>query len=175
MDGGEPAAGAVQSGELIGNDDLDPARARQFVEARDRLRHGAEFRPAMHDKDALGDLGERQGPVDGGVAAAGDDDMPAAKILAPPHQIKDAAALELLDPGQRRTVRAERADPGGDDDGAGGDANAGSAFDPEPLRRLIEPDDRTAEMIDRRERRRLLDETIDEIAGGDSRIARDVV
>jgi hypothetical protein len=118
---------------------------------------------------------QAQGPIDGGVAAVGDDDMPAAEIFAPQHQIEDAAPFELFDPGQRRAVRAERADPGGDDDGAGGDANAGGAFGPEPFHRPIEADDRAAEVIDRRERRRLLDEAIDEIAGGDSRIARDVV
>ena len=62
-----------------------------------------------------GDLGQRQRPVDGGVAAAGDHHALAAETLALRDVIEDALALVGLDAGQRRPVGTEGADAGGDD------------------------------------------------------------
>ena len=91
-----------------------PASASASSRAADFGR-GAEFRPAVDDHDLRRHLGQRQRPVDRGIAAAGDDHALAAEILAPLDEVEDALALVFLDAGERRAVGAERADAGGDD------------------------------------------------------------
>ena len=81
----------------------------------------------------VGDLGQRQRPVDRRIAAAGDDDALAAEILAPVHQVEDALALELRDAVERRAVRAERAGAGGDHHRAARDALARPGLEEKPL------------------------------------------
>ncbi len=110
---------------------IRPSSARRCSRAAD-CGAARNFGPAMHDEDPLGDLGQRQRPIDRRIAAAGDDDPLAAKLLAPPHQIEHALLLELGDAGERRPVRAERAGPGRDDDGAGGNPRPGGGLDREP-------------------------------------------
>src|SRR5260370_29924624 len=124
----------------------------------------------MHDHHPLGNLRERQGPIDGRIAAAGDDDAAPAEILAPPHEVEDALLLERLDAGEWWAVRPERAGAGRDHHRAGGDAQPGRVLDDKAFRRRGEPGDGLAEMEPRREWRRLLDQALDQFAGIDSRI-----
>src|SRR6185437_9396386 len=115
---------------------------------------GTEFGAAMDHHHACGDLGERDRPIDRRIAAAGDDDALIAERLAPGDQVEDALALILLDPVERRAVRAESADAGGDDHGFGEEGNAAAGLDSETAVRLArESFDLLAEVIDGCERR----------------------
>jgi len=105
----------------------------------------------MHDHDPVGDLSQRQCPVDGRIAAARDHDPAAAEILAPPDEVEDAALLERLDAGERRTVGSERAGAGRDDHGAGRHSHASEIFNNEAVIRGFEADDRMPEVKNRRE------------------------
>ena len=129
----------------------------------------------MDHVDDLGHLGERDRPVDGGIAAAGDHDAPAAEVLAPLDQIEDALALIGLDARQRRLVGAEGAHAGRDDDGAGIDAAAVVEQDMPALAdgdQLCRP---AAQMIDGMEGSGLLLQLGDQLGGVDRGIAGDVV
>ena len=145
------------------------------MEPGQRLRRGAKPVAAMHDHNPLGQLSERQRPVDRRIAAAGDDDALAAKIFTPPHQVEDATALVSLDAGERWAIRPERAATGRDHHRARRDPHPGGIGHDKPVRRLAEFGHRMAKMVDGRERRRLLDEPIDEQAGVDPRMTGDVV
>ena len=154
---------------------FDAAVIGELLQPGRRLRRGAKPRPAMHDHDPLGDFSQRQGPIDGGIAAARDDDSAAAKIFAPPDEVEDAALFERLDAGERRTVGPERAGAGRDDDGAGRHSHASEIFNNEAVIRGFEADDRMPEVKNRRERRGLFAEALDQLDGVDSRVARNVV
>jgi len=98
--------------QLVGDHQFDAAVIGELLQSGRRLRRGAKPRPAMDDHDPVGDFSQRQGPVDGRIAAARDDDPAAAEILASPDEVEDAALFERLDAGERRTVGPERADAG---------------------------------------------------------------
>src|SRR3954462_3703375 len=107
--GGEGGTLAFEPGELEGYDQLDRTLRRERFEAGGAFRRGAEFRPAMHDHDLLGDIGQSQRPIDRRIAAAGDHHALVAEILAPLDVVMDALAFEALDAGERRPVRSEGA------------------------------------------------------------------
>src|SRR4051812_10977988 len=106
----------------------------------------------MDDRDPRGDLGKRQRPIDRRIAAAGDHDAAAAEILAPAHQIEDAALLVFGYALQRRAVRAEGAGAGRDHDRAGGDALPRHVLQEETVPAFFETADRAAEVEARRKR-----------------------
>src|SRR5579863_5211197 len=135
----------------------------------------AEFGAAMDDGHPLGDLGERERPIDRRIAAAGDDDTAAAELLAPVHEIKDTLPFERLDALERRAVRPEGAGPGRDHHGAGGDPEPGGILENKTLFRRREARDGVAQMEHRGKGRGLFDQPLDQFGGADSRIARDVV
>ena len=149
-DGLQLAVRALQAVELVGHDEVDLAGLGQRLQPGLALGRGAELVAAMDHRDALGDLGQRQRPVDGGVAAAGDHHALAAEIFAVGDVIEDALAFIGLDAGQRRPVGTEGADAGGDDHGprlhhralGGGDL-------PEAAARGLQRLDLLAEMVDR--------------------------
>jgi hypothetical protein len=147
----------------------------QRVETDGAFRRGAELGPAVDDHDPLGDAGQRQRPVDRGIAAAGDYHPLAAQVLAPLHHVEDAAALVGLDAVERRAVRPEGADAGRHDDGPRQDAGPGRGLDPETIAVRHQRRHLLAEVPGRVEGRRLLDEAVDEIGCIDLRMARDVV
>jgi tRNA threonylcarbamoyladenosine biosynthesis protein TsaE len=129
----------------------------------------------MHHHDLRGNLGQRHRPIDRRIAAAGDDDAFAAKILAPAHQVENAAALERLDAGERRAIRPERTAAGGNHHRPRGDPHPAGGGQDKPARRLVEPGHWMTEMVGGGERGRLLDQPLDQHGGVDPRIARDVV
>src|ERR1700760_818151 len=95
---------AAEAGELVRHDHVDLAGLGQRLELGLAVGRGAELVAAMNDGHAAGDLGERQRPVDGTVAAARDHHPLAAKRLALRHVIEDALALERLAAGKWRPV-----------------------------------------------------------------------
>src|SRR5260221_547184 len=121
-------------------------------------------------------LGEGEHPVDRRIAAAGDDDALAAKILAAANKVEDALALIRREIGEGRAIGAKGADPGGDDHRPRVHPRARCRGEDEAAiggagNRL----DRLAEMVERGERRRLLDQPVDQLGGADAWIAGNVV
>ena len=76
---------------------------------------GAEHISAVNDAQALGDGGEMERPVNGGVAAADDDDIFALILVQPAHNILNAGAFQFVDAGAGEARRPQRADARGDD------------------------------------------------------------
>ena len=175
-DGRQLALGALQRVELVGHDEVDLAGLDQRLQPGLALGRGAELVAAMDHRDALGDLGQRQRPVDGGVAAARDHHALAAETFAMRDVIEDALAFIGLDAGQRRPVGTEGADAGGDDHRprlhhralGGGDLPEAAA---QRLQRL----DLLAQMIDGAKRRGLRLQADHQLGRLDAGKARDVV
>ena len=130
----------------------------------------------MHHGDGRRYLGQRDRPIDRGVAAAGDNNPFATECLAALHQIEDAFAFVLGQTGQGRAMRAESADPGGDHHRAGfDDRAAGIGQAPAVFADGFQVRHRVAEMVHRFERRRLLCQPVDQLLGLDDRITGDIV
>ena len=130
----------------------------------------------MDHRDAVGDLGQRQRPVDGGVAAARDHHALAAEGLAVRDIVEDALAFVGLDARQGRPVGTEGADAGGDDHGARLHHRALGGRDlPEPAAQLLQALHLLAEVIDRPEGRRLRLQPHHQLGRLDAGKARDVV
>ena len=129
----------------------------------------------MDDEDLLGDAGQGQGPVERGIAAAGDHHALAAHVFLALHQVEDALALELGEALQRRAVGAECADAGRDDDRLRVDPGAGRGLEVPAVADLGQLIDLLAEMVHRIERRGLLLQLLDQVGGIDRGIAGDVV
>ena len=82
---------------------------------RHRIRRGTEIIPTMHQRHRFGDIDEVHGPVQRGVAAAGDHKPLAGERVALAHRILHrAAGLEIIEVGQRRALRYERPAAGRD-------------------------------------------------------------
>src|SRR5688572_4622832 len=175
IDGAELAVRAFERMQLVGHHQLDLPLLRQLLHARDRFRRAAELRAAVDDVKFLSDAGKRQGPVERGIAAAGDHHALAAHVLLAFHQVEDALALELGEALQRRAVGAEGTDTGGDDDGAGVDPGAGRGLQVPAVADLGQLVDLLAEMVHGMERRGLLLQLLDQVGGIDRGIAGDVV
>ena len=112
---GERAIRPMQRMQLVRDDHFDLPVRRGRVESRGTFRRRPEFWPAVHDRDA-GNVLQRQGPVDSGVAAARDHDPFAAEgLLLFDVILHRAGRFVGRQPVQRRTVGPERAGPGGDD------------------------------------------------------------
>ena len=119
--------------------------------------------------------GQRVRPVDGGIAAAGDDDPLAAEILPALHQVEDAFALVALDPVEGWPVGAEGTDTGGDQHRRRLDPRPGRGDDAPAAVGAGDRLDLLVQMIGGRERRGLLHQPLDQLGRVDARIAGDVV
>ena len=121
----------------------------------------------MNEHDAFGAAHEVERPVEGGVAAAADDDVLAFKdggILAAVVKLR---ALELLDALDAERTRLEGADAGGDDHDLGHEAGAGARLDVEAaVLLLFNAGDFLAEVEDGAEVMVLLEEVFCELVGG---------
>jgi hypothetical protein len=148
--GRQLAVGALQRVELVGHDEVDLAGPDQRLELGLALGGGAELVAAMDHRDALGDLGQGQRPVDGGVAAAGNHHALAAETFAMRDVIKDALAFVGLDAGERWPVGTEGADAGGDNHCLGLHNRALGGGDlPEAAAQRLQRLDLLAQVIDR--------------------------
>ena len=105
---------ARQAGHLA-DLEVELLRLLQREHLVDAVGRGAELRPPVDQRHALGDRLQVQRPVERGIAAADDDEVVAAEILHAAHRIEDALALIGLDAGDRRALRLERAAAGRDD------------------------------------------------------------
>ncbi len=161
--------------KLIGDHHLDLATRRRRIQQGRAVWSGAEFPPPMHHGD-LGDVLQRQRPIDRRIAPAGDHHALAAEILPAANVILDGARrLVGRKAGERRAVRAERAGAGGDQHGFGGDRVAQVGGQPEIARcagqRLHAP----AEQSARVKRSDLAFQRGNQLSGVDRRMGGDVV
>lgn len=88
------------------------------VELVDGVFVGAEL-GAVDEGGGAGDRVEGEGPVDGRVAAADDDDVLVLEGFRGADEVGDAAALEVADAGGVEAFRFEGADADAEDEGAG--------------------------------------------------------
>lgn len=129
----------------------------------------------MHHHHPRGDVGQAQGPVEGRVAAAGDGHAFAPERLAAIHQVMHALVLELVDTRHRRLVGAERAHARRDQHRLGDDHRAGGSFQAPGIALAGQLFHALAEMVGRREGRRLLLQSGDQFGRLDLGVARNVV
>ena len=130
-------------------------------------------------REALRQRLQVDGPVEGRVAAADDEDALAAEGVHLAHGVEHAGVLVGVDIGDRRLLRLERAAARRNEDALASEGLAGIGGDAE-TRRLRRADrlhglDHLAEMEGRLERLDLAEQVVDEALAGDDREAGDVV
>lgn len=166
----------MQGVELVGDDEVDFAAFGGLGKLVGHFGGGAEFRAAVDDGDAGGDVLEGDGPVDRGIAAAGDDDAFVAEGLAFFDVVLDrAGGLVGGDAVERGAVGAEGAGTGGDDDGFGGDGVVLVGGDGEGAGGAGDGGDDAAEQARRGEGFDLAFEVFDQGGGFDRGVGGDVV
>ena len=127
--------------------------------------------PTVHERDALGDRLQHVRPVEGAVAPAHDDDVLADVLVQPWDEVHESTVRPAVTRGQR--PRRERADAAGDDDRLGLDGRPVLGRDGDrAFLGGLEGHRLMAEHVRRLERRRLLDECLDQDTALDGREAR---
>ncbi|MCS7294091.1 MAG: hypothetical protein NZ761_01670, partial [Dehalococcoidia bacterium] len=112
-DGTELAAG-VFDGLQFAEELHGHGRGEQLA---DRSFMGAEDIAAMDERHRCRTVAQGERPVDRAVAAADDEDAPAAEGVEVAHEVVDAGAARF-GTGDAELLRGEGPDAGGDDDGA---------------------------------------------------------
>ena len=113
LHGLQPLALALEPGDLA-DDQLHAALGHEVAHLLDRVGSGPELVAAMHQRHRAGDRLQVEHPVERGVAAAGDQDPPAAELLHLAHGVEQRRALEPLRTWQGQPARHEAAGTGGD-------------------------------------------------------------
>src|SRR5262249_46991259 len=108
---GEAPARALQRRDLT-EYEIDFALAGQRHHLVDAVGRGAELAPPVQQREMTRQRREVERPVERAVAAADDENAPAAERLHLPDRIEDRRALVGLDAGDRRTLGLERAAAG---------------------------------------------------------------
>ncbi len=83
----------------------------------------------MQQNHRVGLAGEMQDPIQGGVAAAADDQILACVLLGILHAVRQLRAFELLDAVDLDGARLERANTSGDENGFGDEACTSGGFE----------------------------------------------
>ena len=176
FDGLEGACLAVDGTELVGDDEFELAGGVGGVELSRGLGGGAELGAAVHDVDLGRNVFQAEGPIDGAVAAAGDDDVAVAEVLAAFDEVLDGAGVfEGLEAFEGGAVRAEGAGAGGEEDGLGVDRVTLVGAEGEGAGLALESFDPAAEEARDVEGGDLRLEVGDEVAGLDRGVGGDVV
>ena len=108
---------------------LHLARRNQVAHARNRGRRGSKFRASMHQRQGARLFAERNRPVQRGVPAPANHQVPVEKIGRRLHPVVHRLAFELLDAGDTQAPRLEGADSAGDDHRPGGETGTGRGSD----------------------------------------------
>ena len=143
---------------------------------RNRFGRCPEPPAPVHDHDLRSDRVEAERPVEGGIAAAGDDHPLAPVVLPAGHQIGDRSCVLVgFDPGKRGSVGSEGATSCRDHHGLAPDGGSGRCADTECAGMSINTDDLLAEVVDRREWCGLAFQLADQFLGLDHRQRRNVI
>ena len=178
--GGDQLAIALLITRDLADHELHLLLLAQGVHARHAGRRRAKAVAAVQQDHAgglVGALGRKvERPVQGRVAAAGNQEVLAGKGGWVAHAVKELFALEGGQPVQLDRARLERAHAGGDEHGARDEARAGAGGDLEaPVVQLAQHGHRLAQVEGGAERLDLLEQGIGQLLPGAHRNGGDVV
>lgn len=165
--------------QLVGDDQLHLSGCDQLTETGDALRCGAKLVTAVDHRDVRDNFRQRQCPINGRITSACDHHAAVAKILSPGDKVVNAPSrplpFEAFDSLQRRPIRAERADPGCDNDRLGRDRRSAVGLYP-PAAILFSRNrcNLPAQMENGLERSGLFQESLDKLGGKDARMPGNV-
>jgi hypothetical protein len=173
-DARELSARPLEPGDLP-DDQPRLALGHELAHPGHTVRGCAELVAAVQEGDGGRDGLEVQEPVEGTVAATGDQQVPALEIRHAAHGIEERGALERVGARQGDAARHEAAGPGGDDD-VGRLEDRARAGDEAPVA-VIEAGQLfclLVEVVDRGEGLCLLDQPVDQLLAGAAGHGRDV-
>ena len=159
----------------VGDDEFQLSVSYERAHLVHAVRRGAETVAVVDKRDLFGDRLEVQCPVEGGVAAAGDDEVLAAEGVHLADRVEHGLAFISLDAGDGRALGREASAAGRDDDAARIDARAGVGRDAPACLGLLQRLGHLAQVERRAEGLDLVHEAVGEALPRDFDEARNVV